>query len=206
MIPNRLVQFIALRNIASVAIAAGNSSEDCNPFPSQPPPASIVCVNSTPGSMSVAALDRSLKPQFYSSRGPGQCSLLSPFIAAPTFGIFPWGPGYIDTGEAGGGTSSTTPQLSGVLALLQSGGLKQSTLRLMTAVAAGAVRTIPPFPQEPKSRALWDPATGFGLLNARRALEFLPTAQQHHYYHLIKREIERLPKTRQLPPRVKPSH
>jgi len=53
---------------ALVVWAAGNNRGSCAPTS----PGTLWCLNSTPYSASAGAVDRKLRPQFYSSPGPGQ--------------------------------------------------------------------------------------------------------------------------------------
>ena len=172
MIPARLVRAIDQRNVIAMAFASGNSNQDCGGAPS------ILCINSNEGGITAAAVDRNGNPQPYSSRGPGQCSLLHPFISAPTFGILPYGEDYLDFGELGAGTSSATPQLSGALAILKGADPKANNTVLRTALAAGARKVASgPLP--------FSSATGFGLLQVDRALAWLPAARLHPLYPFI---------------------
>ena len=172
MIPARLVRAIDQKNVVVMAFAAGNSNQDCGGAPS------ILCINSNEGGITAAAVDRNGHPQPYSSRGPGQCSILHPFISAPTFGILPWGAGFVDFGGLGAGTSSATPQVSGALAILKGEAPKATNTVLRTALAAG-VRKVNAGPLPFSS------ATGFGLLQIDQALAWLPTARLHPLYPMI---------------------
>jgi subtilisin family serine protease len=188
MIPARLVRSIDQKNVIAMAFAAGNSNQDCGGA------SSILCINSNEGGITAAALDRNGNPQAYSSRGPGQCSLLHPFIGAPTFGVLPYGAGYVDMGEVGGGTSSATPQLSGALAILKGEIPKANNTLLRTALAAGARKT-----NFPSGFLPFAPATGFGMLQVDRALDWLPSARVHPFYPVISSRFAaplRVPATR----------
>lgn len=171
MIPSRLVRDIDGKNVMAVSFAAGNSNLDCAGA------SSILCINSNEGGITTAALDRQGLPQDYSSRGPGQCSLFHPFIGAPTYGVLPWGDGYVDFGPRGGGTSSAAPQVSGALAILKAAYPKADNTILRVALAAGAQKGPPPFGLAP-----FDTSTGFGLLRVDRALDMMPVAQLHPLY------------------------
>ena len=96
--------------------AAGNAGQ----APSAQALAGFCCTNATPWSISVGALDRRLRPQPYSA-ALGRCSPLHPTVAAPTYGLVPYGgggDGYEDLGEEGGGTSACVPLASAALAIM----------------------------------------------------------------------------------------
>lgn len=171
MIPSRLVRDIDAKNIMPLVFAAGNGNLDCGGA------SSILCINSNEGGITAAALDRQGIPQNYSSRGPGQCSIFHPFIGAPTYGVLPWGDGYLDFGPLGAGTSSTAPQVSGALAVLKAAYPKANNTVLRVALAAGAQKSPPPYGLLP-----FNTGTGFGLLRVDRALGMVPIAQFHPLY------------------------
>lgn len=128
--------------------------------------------------LGVGALGRDLRPQFYTSRGPGALFPWQPAVAAPTFGVLPWGNGFRDFGPQGGATSSATPQVAGVLALLDTQYPDLDARTLRAAIRAGARNDILGIP------GLYHPLTGSGLLRADRALEIGPRARQHPSYVL----------------------
>lgn len=169
MIPSRLIEAIDRSGAALVVFAAGNGHRDQNGVPS------IVCINSNPGAITVGALDQRGQPQYYSSRGPAQCYALAPLISAPTWGVLPWGSGYRDFQDQGGGTSSTAPQVSGALALIKADYPKATNLQLKAALAASAQRFFPQFLMP------FDFATGFGMLRTNRALNTVPGVLLHPY-------------------------
>jgi len=203
MLPSLLVWDIAEMGIASVAFAAGNSYADCRDAVSSRSPG-VLCVNSTPGVITAGALDINGVPQYYSSRGPGQCSRLHPFISAPTFGVLPWGMGYIDTGGQGGGTSSASPQVAGALALMKGFAPEATNLDLMVALAVSAERTVPAASSQYGYPVLYDHATGFGKLRVDHALSALPLVQSFPVYReFIAKHLMTPPVPGILPPLVK---
>ena len=172
MLPARLVRAIDQVGVLPMVWAAGNDYEDCGRE------TSITCIESNQGSISVAALDRNLMPHTYSGRGPGYCSPLQPFIGAPTFGVIPWGGGWIDTKTQGAGTSSTAPLVSAALAILKSIYPKATNLELRTALAISA---------DPLGRPQsWYKDIGFGLLQVDRAIAMMPEVTKHPFYNRIR--------------------
>lgn len=160
VIPTRLVQAI---NQGGITVwAAGNARGMC------PQDSKLVwCLNSSPNSISVGALTRSLVPQGYSSPGPGQCSPEHPTVMCPTYGTLPWGIGFRDFGRQGGGTSSCVPQVAGTLALLLSMHPKATVQELRHALVAGASQTR-------LGRAPgYNTETGHGLLQAKNSMDAL---------------------------------
>lgn len=152
--------------------AAGNSKGTCGPEST----GTLWCMNSLPESVSVGALDRNLRPQFYSSPGPGQCFPLQPLAVAPTYGVLPWGGGFSDFGEQGGGTSSTSPMVAGALALLMSAYPQATNRELRNALRAGASNLVLGRPSP------YTPETGFGLLQIQTTLSLLPLIKLHPFY------------------------
>ena len=171
MIPARMVRAIDRANAVTMVWAAGNDNLDCGGAPS------ITCIESNPGAIAVAALDSALQPHPYSARGPGYCSPLQPLVGAATYGVLPWGRGWIDTGSQGAGTSSTAPQVSGALAILRAKYPRASNVALRAALVIGA-RPVQDTPG-------WNPAAGFGLLQADAALNALETVPGHPYYQIV---------------------
>lgn len=187
MIPSRLVRELDRQNVAAVVFAAGNSNQDCAGL------ASILCINSNEGGLTVAAVDRELRPQDYSSRGPGQCSLMHPFISAPTYGVLPWGNGMRDFGLRGGGTSSVTPQVAGALAVLKGMYPQADNTRLRVALAAGAGQS-------------FSTTTGFGVLRVDRALDEMPFASRaHRLYQVMAQRFNKSPRPVVFAEKVNPS-
>ena len=152
--------------------AAGNSKGTCGPEAR----GTLWWLNSMPQSVSVGALDRNLRPQFYSTPGPGQCFPLQPVAVTPTYGVLPWGGGFRDFGEQGGGTSSTSPMVAGALALLMSRYPEATNRELRNALRAGSSNLVlgSPLPYMPE--------TGFGLLQIQTALALLPLIKLHPFY------------------------
>ena len=181
MVAARLVRALDQGNQVSISFAAGNNNLICGGAPS------ILAVNSTEGGFTTAALDQNARPQAYSSRGPGQCFPLCPFIAVPTFGVLPWGAGWRDFGPEGGRTSSAAAMLSCALCLLRGEYPQVNNTDLRVALAASAKKT-------PGSVPFHDLATGFGMLQVDGALRALPTTRLHPLYPLLAgRGVYRLP-------------
>ena len=177
----RLVRVLDQTNQVTLSFAAGNNNLVCGGAPS------IVAVNSTEGGFTTGALDQQGRPQPYSSRGPGQCFAFCPFIAAPTFGVLPWGAGWRDFGPEGGATSSSAALLSCALSLLRGEYPRANNTDLRVALATSARKT-------PGSTPFYDPATGFGLLQVDGALSALPGARGSPLYPLLAgRGLYRLP-------------
>ena len=168
----RLVRALDQGNQVTLSFAAGNNNLECGGAPS------IIAVNSTEGGFTTAALDEQGRPQAYSSRGPGQCSLLCPFVSAPTFGVLPWGAGWRDFGPEGGRTSAAAAMLSCALSLLRGEFTQASNTDIRVALAASAKKT-------PGSIPFHDPATGFGMLQVSDALSILPRARLSPLYPLL---------------------
>lgn len=168
----RLVRALDQGNQVTLSFAAGNNNLICGGVPS------IVALNSTEGGFTTGALDQQGRPQAYSSRGPGQCSPLHPFVAAPTFGVLPWGTGWRDFGPGGGATSSAAAMLSCALSLLRGEYPQANNTDLRVALAASARKT-------PGSMPFHDLATGFGMLQVDGALSALPGARWSPLYPLL---------------------
>lgn len=173
-----------------VVFAAGNSNLDC------PLGTPILCINSDEGAITVGAVDQHGNPQDYSSRGPGQCSEWHPFIAAPTYGILPWGPGFRDFGPRGGGTSSATPQVTGALAVLKSMYPRADNTALRVALALGA---------QSDPGIDFSPEKGVGILQVDRALDAMRTARLHPLYQFLAQRFRVQALPRKLARRVNPS-
>ena len=133
-------------------------------------------MNSLPWSVSIGAVDRELRPQFYSSQR-GQCYPLIPTVVCPTYGMLPWARGFRDFGEQGGGTSSCAPMVSGALAILSSAFPKARNAELRAALRAGAMPLNPDRPYR-----YFDPGTGSGLLQVENSLARVTTAREHPTY------------------------
>lgn len=131
------------------------------------------CMSSNPNAASCGALDRHLSPQFYSSLG-GQCSAFAPTCVTTTFGVLPWGGGYRDFGETGGGTSSCSPQLAGVLALMMSQYPGRPFSEYRAAIRASANNTVLGLPG-----IAYFPLTGAGLIQADNAIRAVPSIRSH---------------------------
>ena len=168
----RLVRVLDQGNRVTLSFAAGNNNLSCGGAPS------IVAINSTEGGFTTAALDQQGRPQAYSSRGPGQCNALCPFVSAPTFGVLPWGAGWRDFGPEGGRTSSAAAMLSCALSLLRGEHPQANNTDLRVALAASAKKP-------PGSMPFYDPATGFGLLQVDGALSALPRVQSSPLYPVL---------------------
>lgn len=124
---------------------------------------SAYCMATVGWVTTVGALGRDLRPTFYTSKS-GQCSPWKPDVAAPTYGVLPWGDGWRDFGDQGGGTSSTAPMVSGILALLKESWPDLTSPQLRAVLRAGAsnLRIGAPIP--------YHPLTGSGLANAEASL------------------------------------
>jgi subtilisin family serine protease len=157
VIPTRLVDEI---NKGAVTVwAAGNSRGMC------PQDERLLwCLNSSRNSISVAAVGRDLQIQPYSTPGPGQCSFLHPTVACPTFGILPWGSGFRDFGEQGGGTSAATPQVVAAMAILLTAFPDATVQELKWALQVTANQRVL------GQKSGWNKDTGFGLLQIDDAL------------------------------------
>jgi len=163
----RAVRLLDEEGLVITSWAAGNNGA-FGQFPN------LYCMNSTKWSVSTGALDRLLRPHFYTSRGFGQCYPFQPTVSTVTYGILPWGAGYMDFGEQGAGTSSCAPQTSGALALMLSFYGPKPFRDLRAALRAGANNAILGFPGLP-----YHPATGAGLLQVDAALAAVPRASSH---------------------------
>lgn len=119
--------------------------------------------NSMPRSISAGALDQQLRPQPYSSQGPGQCSPIHPTVGVPTHGILPWGGGFLDFQHQGGGTSSAAALLAGAVALIYSVIPEIGSQQLIQVLRETAT---PIFRQH-------EPQFGAGLLQVQQAIRRL---------------------------------
>ncbi|MBB2913541.1 type VII secretion-associated serine protease mycosin [Streptosporangium becharense] len=115
-----------------------------------------------PGVVSVAAADRGLRRAAFSNRNP------SVLLAAPGVDIFGAGPG--DKYWVGRGTSQATALVSGVAALIKAKYPKMSPPLVAQALVAGAIR---------RPAGGYDTGTGFGVVNARRALAEAARLSRH---------------------------
>ena len=140
---------------------AGNSRGQCAPGVN-----AIWGVNSLPKSISAGALDRRFNAQPYSSQGPGQCAPTHPTVSVPTFGILPWGGGFLNFQEQGGGTSSAEAIVSGAVALMYSASPQVGTDQIIDLLRRNAA----PVFQESEDQI------GAGLLQIQRALRELLTS------------------------------
>ncbi len=129
--------------------------------------------------LAVGAVGEDLRPQPYSSRGPGVVFPMQPAVCCPTYGTLPWGSGFRDFGQQGGGTSSCAPQVSGALAILQTAYPKASNRLLRAAIRAGADNG-----KVGQSGVLYSVYTGFGLLQVDRSLRRMPLANTHPSFAL----------------------
>ena len=139
---------------------------------------SSYCMNTTRQSTNAAALDRNLRPQFYSSLG-GQCWPLNPTVCAPTFGILPWGKGFQDMGEQGGATSSCAPMVAASLAIMMTRWPRRPFGDYRAALRASANNAVLGRPG-----VEFDHATGAGLLQAHLAVDAVPRAHSHFSWAL----------------------
>ena len=137
------------------------------------------CANSCRWAISAGALDRNLRPQFYSSQG-GQCYPFHPSISATTFGVLPWGSGWMDLGEKGGATSSCCPQTSATLAMMMTAYPNREFAEYRAALRGSARNDLLGI------LSFYDPATGSGLIQADRAIELVPKAKEHPWYAIEK--------------------
>ena len=103
---------------------------------------------------------------------------MQPTVVGPTAGILPWGNGFRDFGEQGGGTSSCTPQVAGAMAILMTEYPKADNRMLRNALRAGAR-----FPESKPGP--WDPYYGFGVLQVANALSQMRRIKGHPYYALF---------------------
>ncbi|AWS46660.1 S8 family serine peptidase [Streptosporangium sp. 'caverna'] len=106
-----------------------------------------------PGVVSVAAADGGLRRASFSNRNP------SVLVAAPGVDILGAGPG--DEYWVGRGTSQATALVSGIAALIKAKYPKMSPALVAQALAVGATR---------RPKGGYDTGTGFGIVNAPRAL------------------------------------
>ncbi|WP_371783109.1 S8 family serine peptidase [Streptosporangium subroseum] len=106
-----------------------------------------------PGVVSVAAADGGLRRASFSNRNP------SVLVAAPGVDILGAGPG--DEYWVGRGTSQATALVSGVAALIKAKYPKMAPALVAQALAVGATR---------RPKGGYDTGTGFGIVNAPRAL------------------------------------
>lgn len=98
--------------------SAGNGARRCGGRCSGDRSNGINGPNSTDAAITVAATGRDGDPaglQSYSSRGPGSCGSAKPDVAAPIYGVVPYGGGSRNIGNRGG-TSGAAPQVAGVIA------------------------------------------------------------------------------------------
>jgi len=202
MIPTRIVWKLVNHNLATVVFAAGNSNKDCSAGAGGETSPSILCINSTPGAVTTAALDKDGLPLYYSSRGPGQCSLLHPFIAAPTFGTLPYGQGWIDTRGQGAGTSSTAPMIAGICALLRSAYPRIDNVHLMHILAISAKMTIEyetSIFTAGGDRVPFSYTTGFGMVQAMDALRSVSSPRTSPHHHIVQEFVSQRPNIGTLP-------
>ncbi|GGS65008.1 type VII secretion-associated serine protease [Planobispora rosea] len=106
-----------------------------------------------PGVVSVAATDRGLRRASFSNANP------SVLVAAPGVDILGAGPG--DEYWVGRGTSQAAALVSGVAALIKAKYPKMTSALVVQALTAGATR---------RPAGGYDTGTGFGVVNAGRAL------------------------------------
>ncbi|WP_344921240.1 S8 family serine peptidase [Streptosporangium oxazolinicum] len=115
-----------------------------------------------PGVVSVAATDRGLRRASFSNRNP------SVLVAAPGVDILGAGPG--DEYWVGRGTSQATALVSGVAALIKARYPRMSPVLVVQAITAGATR---------RPTGGYDTGTGFGVVNATRALAAAARISRH---------------------------
>jgi len=115
-----------------------------------------------PGVVSVAATDRGLRRASFSNRNP------SVLVAAPGVDILGAGPG--DEYWVGRGTSQATALVSGVAALVKAKYPEMSPGLVVQAITAGATR---------RPTGGYDTGTGFGVVNATRALTAAARISRH---------------------------
>lgn len=163
----RVVRALESRSQMITTWAAGNNRHICDQQ------VTAYCMNTTPWSVTVGAVDSQLAPHFYSSGG-GQCYQLQPTVVAPTYGVQPWGSSFTDFGSQGGGTSQATPMVSGALAILDSLFPRRNNLEMRAALRAGASPLNPNRPY-----VYYDPLTGSGLLQVANSIEEMPQARFH---------------------------
>ncbi|WP_061299783.1 S8 family serine peptidase [Herbidospora cretacea] len=139
------VAYAISRNVVLVAAAGNDGAEDTGGHYSYPA--------SLPGVISVAAVTGTMRRAFFSTRNA------SVMLAAPGVDILGAGPG--DEYWVGRGTSQATALVSGVAALIKAEHPKMSPALVAQALSGSAVA--------PKG-AGYNTATGFGVVNAGRAL------------------------------------
>jgi type VII secretion-associated serine protease mycosin len=115
-----------------------------------------------PGVVSVAAADGALRRASFSNWNP------SVLVAAPGVDILGAGPG--DEYWVGRGTSQATALVSGIAALIKAKYPKMSPALVAQALAAGATR---------RPSGGYDTGTGFGIVNAPRALAEATKISRH---------------------------
>ena len=115
-----------------------------------------------PGVVSVAAADGGLRRASFSNWNP------SVLVAAPGVDILGAGPG--DEYWVGRGTSQATALVSGIAALIKAKYPKMSPALVAQALAAGATR---------RPSGGYDTGTGFGIVNAPRALAAAAKISRH---------------------------
>lgn len=166
----RTVRLLDEKHLVMTSWALGNNREVAGPNT-----ISGYCMSSSKWATSAGAVGRDLRPQPYSSLG-GQCSPGHPVVAAPTFGVLPWGSGYRDFGELGGGTSSAAPQVSAALAMMmtQYPGKPFSHYRAALRASANNVILGQPGP--------YNPLTGAGLIQMDRAIQRMPGIQTNPWW------------------------
>ena len=165
----RVLRLLDERGLVMSVWAAGNNRHVVGRYSP-----SIYCMNSLAVSTAVGAVDRNLRPHFYSSLGPGQCFPAQPTVATPTFGILPWGAAYMNFADQGGGTSSCAPQVSGALAMMMTAHPNRRFRDYRAALRASADNRVVGLPP-----GAYYPATGFGLLQCDGAIKAVPYAQAH---------------------------
>ncbi|MFC4587479.1 S8 family serine peptidase [Sphaerisporangium corydalis] len=119
---------------------------------------------SLPGVISVAAADRGMHKASFSNRN----SLV--LLAAPGVDIFGAGPG--DQYWVGRGTSQATALVSGVAALIKAKYPRMSPALVAQALTTGTTR---------RPALGYDPGTGFGVVNAGRALAEAARLSRHRH-------------------------
>jgi hypothetical protein len=134
------------------------------------------CMNTTKWATSSGALTRDLKPQPYSSFG-SQCYPLNPTVSAPTYGTLPWGSGFLDFEEQGGGTSSCAPMVAGTIAMMMTKYPGEHFKNYRAALRGAASNN-----KLGLFGAPYNPASGAGLLQADSSIRGVPGAQRQPSY------------------------
>lgn len=141
---------------------------------------SVYTLASIPTSMATGAVGRQLSPLPYSGRGPGPDFLWQPSVCCPTYGVLPWGNGWVDFEDQGGGTSACAPIVAGTLAILASLFPDASGRMLRSAIRASASNAMVGLPGVP-----YHPLTGSGLLQAHKAIRAVGLMAAAHPSYIL---------------------